>query len=374
MTIESYRAEFPVTEEAAFLNAAASTPIPLRTKAAMDAWTDDTCHRQGLAGRQWFKVIESARKKGARLLGCTPREVAFVDSTSVGLSTFASSLDWRVQDNVVVPSNEFPSNMYPWLNLTRHGVRVKTVAPDAAGRINVSDLIDACDSRTRVVAVSWVGFNTGFRIDLEKLGAACRKRGIHLVVDAIQGLGAFPFDAKRFNVSAAAAGSHKWLLGPNGIGLLYVDSSLIPSLHPAVVGWRSIEKRYEFMDYDFTLSNDAVRFEPGSQSIVGIAGLDAAMELILDAGVDAIGGHVKALTDYLVGRLEAKGITPLSPRSPSAWSGIVSFPAPGGDGPAFAKALAQKRIAVTGRADFLRVSPHIYNNRADVDRFLAELP
>jgi len=373
MDIESVRGEFPITAECAFLDNAAVAPISGRAAGLMREYIDEAERIARPAGPGWARTVRRTRELAAGLVGCGPGEVAFTGSTSMGLGLVASSLDWRVGESVVTAANEFPSNMYPWLNLKRHGVRVKAVAPTPEGRILIDDLVSAMDSRTRVCAVSWVGFNTGFRIDLARLGRECRKRGVHLVVDAIQGLGVFEMKAREWGVAAAAADAHKWLLGPEGIALLYVSEEIVESLHPAVVGWKSVEKSEDFMHYDFTLASGACRFEPGSANMAGVHGLCGALELFDEIGMKSVTGRVKMLTDYLCEGLRAKGIAPLSPRGDDEWSGIVSFPAPGGDGEAFAKPLEQKGIIVTGRAGFVRASPHFYNNQADIDRLLAQL-
>lgn len=373
MDLSGYRREFPIVDGCVFLNNAAVAPISLRAKARIDEWAEEGLNAARAAAPEWRKRAGKTRAVAGRLMGCRADEVAFTGSTSMGLSLFASSLDWRVGESVVTASNEFPANMYPWMNLTRFGVKVKAVAPTREGRILIEDLVAAIDSRTRVVAVSWVGFNTGFRIDLARLGRECKKRGVYLVVDAIQGLGVFGMRVKEWNVTAAAADAHKWLLGPEGIALFYVSGDVVESLHPPVVGWKSIEKRLDFMHYDFKLAGDARRFEPGSDNTVGIHGLCGALELFGEAGMENVSSAVKALTDYLVDGLEGKGMEVRSPRGADEWSGIVSFPAPGGDGPAFAEALEEKGIVVTGREDFVRVSPHFYNNRDDIEGLLAQL-
>jgi selenocysteine lyase/cysteine desulfurase len=373
MEMNELRAEFPITETTSFMDNAAVAPISKSARAMMERQIDESATIARPAGRKWTKAVERTRVLAAHLAGCRAREIAFAGSTSMGLSLFAESLDWRVGDSVVVPSNEYPANMYAWMNLGRFGVRVKRVPPTADGRVLIEDLMAAVDSRTRVVAVSWVGFNTGYRIDLAGLGSECKKRGVHLVVDCIQGLGVFGMKLREWGVTAAAADAHKWLCGPEGVALLYVSGDVVESLHPPVVGWKSVENPMDFLHYHFRLPAEARRFEPGSANTVGIHGLLGALELIDAVGPDNITNHVKALTDYACERLGEKGIEPLSPRGGDEWSGIVSFPAPGGDGPAFAAPLEKKGVVVTGRADFVRMSPHFYNTTDDVDRLIDTL-
>ena len=391
MDLTKYRAEFPAADRRIHLTHAGSSPLSLRARSALEAWaagaagladagyeydaptTDPSDSSAPPYARSKENASHVARRNAATLIGCRPSEVAFTSTTSEGVSFFAASLDWRVADNVVTASNEFPANTYPWMNLQRRGVHVRMVNPTPEGRIAIDDLLAACDSRTRVIAISWVGYNTGFRIGLARLADECRKRQILLFVDAIQGLGAFEMKAAEWGVAAASAETHKWLLGTEGVAFLYVSKDLIGSLHPPVVGWRSVKNADDFMTYDFTLADSARRFEPGCLNMAGIVVANAGMELLLEAGIPNITARIKELTDYLCRRLEEKKIQILSPRGESEWSGIVSFRAPGGDGPALAARLKEQDIILTGRADFLRASPHFYNTESDLDRVLSQL-
>lgn len=373
MTLETCQREFPIAERKVFLNHAGLGPMSLRAKARLDEWAAAALGTPQAGERGFAATVAHARSASARLLGVRADEVAFVPSTSEGVSVFAQSLDWRVGDSVVTASNEFPSNMYPWLNLGRIGVHVKAVRPDSGGRVRIDDLIAAMDSRTRVLAISWVGYNTGFRIDLARLGEECRRRGVLLFVDAIQGLGALEMRCADWGVAAAAAESQKWMLGTHGVGVLYVRQDLIRASHPPIIGWRSVRNAEDFMNIDFTFADGAQRFEPGCLNGAGIYVMSGALELIEDAGIAGISARIRELTDYLCANLTRRGLAILSPRGEGEWSGIVSFRAPGGDGPTAAKALAGNGIVVTGRADFIRVSPHFYNNEADLDRLLSNL-
>jgi len=373
MDFGKYREEFPATKKLAWLNHAGAAPLSTRARARIDDWAKAASGLLVYEDPEWARVIRKVRRDAAGMMGCGADEVAFVSTTSEGASLFAQSLDWRVADNVVTASNEFPANVYPWLNLKRRGVHVRMVKPTREGRVLIEGLLSAADSRTRVIAISWVGYNTGYRIDLARLGAECKKRGIHLFVDAIQGLGVFEMKSAEWGVTAAAAETHKWFLGTQGIALFYVSKDVVGGLNPPVVGWRSVKGREDFMTIDFTLSDDATRFEAGCLNTVGIYILSGAMEILGEVGMANVTGRVKELTDYLCEGAAKKGLEVLSPREGKEWSGIVSLRGPGGDGQAAAKVLGRKGVVVTGRADFLRASPHFYNNAEDIDRMLAEL-
>ncbi len=370
-SIEGCRAQFAVTNECAFLDNAAVAPMSERACERMREYIDEAARLARPAGRKWAETAQSARSMAAALMGARVDEIAFTSSTSMGLALIAASLDWRAGESVVTAANEFPANMYPWLNLKRRGVHVKAVAPRGDGRVAVEDLAAAIDRHTRVVALSWVGFNTGLRVDLARLGRECRRRGALLVVDAIQGLGAFDMKVAEWGVAAAAADAHKWLLGPEGIALLYVSRKLADSLNPAVVGWKSVRNPYDFLHYDFTLADGAARFEQGTNNTAGVHGLCGALELIEKAGSSQITARCRHLAEYLRVGLRAKGLKELWPHGAHDWSPIVAFDAPGGDGPEAARALEKDGIIVTGRAGFLRASPHFYNNETDIDRLLS---
>ena len=373
MDVTKYRDEFPVTKRVAFLDNAAVAPVSLRVKRRMDEWAEDALSVGRPAVPKWFAHIQRTRVLAARLLGCEASEVAFAGGTAAALSLVASSILWQPTENVVTAANEFPSNMYPWMNLKRLGVQVRAVRPTHQGRVPVDELIAAIDAQTRIVAISWVGFNTGYRIDLARLGDECAKRGVYLVVDAIQGLGALPFHAREWHVTAAAADAHKWLLGPEGTALLYVSRDVSGSLYPALAGWKSVRNPKNFMECDFDPADTAARFEPGSSNASGIYGLSGALELFLEVGMENVTARIRHLTDYLIERLRSRDIEPLSPRGGDEWSGIVSFPAPGGDGPSMQNTLESRGIICTGRCDFMRVSPHFYNTEEEIDRLIAAL-
>jgi len=373
MDLSKYRKEFPITERMAYLDHAAVSPISLRVKKWMDQWSDEALHIARPAFQKWIGVAGETYKLAGQMVGADAADVAITTSTSVGISLFLSAIDWRPTDNVVTAANEFHAVMFPCLNLKRRGVRVKLVKPTVEGRVLVDDIVAAIDRWTRAVVISWVGYSTGFRIDVARLAAECRKRGVHLMVDAIQGLGAFSMRAAEWGLTAVAADAHKWLAGPEGVTLLYFELSVADTLYPHVAGWKTVKKQLDFTKYDFIPADGVKRFEPGTQNMAGIHGLRGALELFSEVGFENVTARVKELTDYLVAGLRRKGIAVRSPRGDGEWSGIVIFPAPGGDGPAVQAALEKKGIVCTGRLDFMRVSPHFYNTEGEIDRLLAEV-
>src|SRR5215216_1961989 len=213
---EAIRSLFPVTEKFIYMNHAAVCPLSTRVREAMTALTDDVMRNGSVNYAGWLKAYEETRASAARLVNARPHEIAFMRNTSDAISAVANGINWREGDTVVGCNVEFPSNVYPWMRLSEErGIRLKQ-APEREGRIDADELLSLVDDRTRVVAISWVQFASGFRADLARIGRFCRERGIIFVVDAIQGLGGLRLDVARDSVDAFAADAHKYLLGPEG--------------------------------------------------------------------------------------------------------------------------------------------------------------
>jgi selenocysteine lyase/cysteine desulfurase len=366
-------AEFPVIHECAYLNHAGMAPLPRRSAQRMAALAE-LVSRTG--DRQWLDrqaEVDRVRGLAARLLGARqPHEVAFVENTSTALSMIAGGLDWRPGDNVVGAALEFPSNVYPWMQLADFGVEYHQV-PERAGRIDPEELIALMDDRTRMLALSWVQYASGFRSDLARLGAACRERGVLFVVDVIQGLGALELDVEREMVDVAAASGHKWLLGPEGAGLLYVSDRVVDRLRPARSGWRSTRDIFQWADYDLTWAEGAKRFESGTLNVYGIVALGGSLDILQEAGAAAIEEQVLALTGRAARGLADLGFSVVSSRTPDETSGIVTATHPRLDPKELAKRLGGRDIVVAARAGRFRISPHFYNTEEEIDRCLGEL-
>jgi len=316
----------------------------------------------------WEESVERVRILAARLIGAQPGEVAFTRSTSHGLSLMAEGLSWREGDEVVICSEvEYPANVYTWQRLAHRGVVVRDLVP-VDGGVSAAAVEAALTERTRVVAVSSVQFATGVRTDLEAIGGACRARGALLVVDGIQSVGAFPMDVERLGIAALSADSHKWMLGVPGLGILYVNRDLIEQVRPALVGWRSTADAWAFDGTRFELRGDAGRFEEGSLPHPLIDGLGASLELIESVGVDDIARHITALLARAEAGLVALGCHVTPPLAQRA--GILLFTPPAGDAQRLVDALVADGFALSLRRDRIRVSPHMYNTEAEIDRLV----
>jgi len=365
--------EFPVTRECVYLNHAGIGPLSQQAATRMTMMAE-TVSRSG--DRLWSDRMEEAgrvRGLAARLLGAREsHEVAFVENTSTALSLVAEGLDWQAGDNVVGAVLEFPSNVYPWMGLASRGVEYRQVE-ERDGRIDPDEILARIDSRTRMLALSWVQYASGFRSDLARLGRACRERGVLFVVDVIQGLGALPLDVEADFVDVAAASAHKWLLGPEGIGLLYVSDRVVERLRPARSGWRSMRDPFQWTDFDLTWSEGAGRFESGTLNAYGIVALGGSLEVLLRVGAEEIEPRVLALAGLAARGLKDLGFTVVSSRRRGETSGIVTAVPPGRTAQDLIKPLDQRGIVVAARAGRLRIAPHFYNTADEIERCLAEL-
>jgi cysteine desulfurase/selenocysteine lyase len=311
--------------------------------------------------------VERVRGQFACLINGDIDEVAFIKNTSEGISIVANGLDWQDGDNVVIPDIEFPSNVYPWWNLKRLGVETRMVkAKD--GRVLFDDLVSHTDRRTRIVSVSSVECNSGFRNDLNRIGAFCKESNILFFVDAIQSLGVLEMDVKRDNIDFLSADGHKWMLSVEGLGGFYISKNILEKIYPITVGWGSVVNAWNFMSYDFTFRSDAKRFEEGSLNTMSIYALGAALDLLKEMGIDSIQKSVLSQGAYLVEGLKKRNIKILNSMVPMERSGIVSCLLRV-DPKKFASYMAEKNVSLTVRDGMVRLSPHYYNSRDEADQF-----
>ncbi|MEZ5396381.1 MAG: aminotransferase class V-fold PLP-dependent enzyme [Bryobacterales bacterium] len=365
------RDEFPVAEQHIYLNHASTGPLPRRSARAVQELAEGQMLHGGLDFRRWLDAIAGLRQAAATLINGTPEEIAVTSNTSQGLSFIANGFDWRPGDVVVGVSDEFPANYFPWARLDKRGVQPRWV-PLRDGRIDLDELDRACQG-ARLLAVSYVQYVSGFRLDLDAAGEICRRHGCRFVVDAIQGLGPFPIDVQRSGIHALSSGGQKWLLSPEGTGFLYVNQELLPEVDIVEHGWTNVAKFPEYSK-DPALRPDAGRFEGGTLNAFGCAALRASIELLLEVGVDRLSEQVDRLAERLIAGAQAKGYAPVAARDRASGSGIVSLQKPGLDAPALARRLLDERIVVIPRFGNLRVSPHFYNTADEIDRLVSLLP
>lgn len=367
------RSLFAVTERYTYLNHAATGVLPRPTREAIDAFTAAHAEAGVLGTFRYEGKMPSYRERIGRFIGASGSEIAILRNTSDGANAIANGLDWRPGDRVILSNNEFPANAVPWLALRSRGVEIDFV--DTPQQRLTPDLLrELITDRTRVVAVSWVSFDDGYRHDLAGLAAVAHERGALLCVDAIQALGAFPIDVRADDVDVLFAGGQKWLLALQGVSFLYVRASLLDKMSVGSPGWRSLADIWDFLNYEQPLVADASRFEGGTPNFVGALSLERSIDVIEAAGPAAIARHVLALTDRLVEGLRECGANVRSLRDPSIASGIVSFTMPGVDPVALGRSMQSEGVVTTWRASGIRVAPHGYNTPEEIDHLLRLVP
>lgn len=371
MNLENIRKEFPVTEELIFFDHARVAPLPERVRKVVTAFVDDATRFGTAHYETWIGEIERARKNFARLINAEAGEVAFVKNTSEGLSIVANGLDWKAGDNVVIPDIEFPANVYPWWNLKRLGVGTRMVHA-IEGRVLFDDIVKQVDARTRLISISSVECNSGFRNDLNRIGTFCKEKGILFCVDAIQSLGILPMDVKRDHIDFLSADGHKWMLSIEGLGGFYISKDVLDKVYPVTVGWGNMVNSADFMNYEFQFRPGAQRFEEGSLNTMSIHAFGAALNLLLETGVENIEQRVMALGDTILEQLQRRGIKVYSSTDQEERSGNIAFEMDQDVSRLYEWMLARK-VKLTVRDGLVRLSPHFYNSTDEILRFFTLL-
>ncbi len=366
------RAWMPVAERYAYLDHAAVSPLPQPAREAIRRWCDEATEHGDVRWPRWAEECEALRQEAAAMIGAAAEEVALVRNTSHGVGIVAEGFPWREGDNVVLPADEFPSNQYPWLAVRDRGVEVRRV-PLRDGRLELADLEAACDRRTRLVTLSWVSYWSGRRTDPAEAADLAHRHGALLFLDAIQGLGVFPLDAHQAEVDFLAADGHKWLLGPEGAGLFFCRRQHLDLLRPTGVGWNSVVQAMRFDQIVPDWKPTAARLEGGSQNMVGMIGLRAAVGMLRELQVPRIAVTVLDITHRACQRLRSLGAEIVSDRRSDAASGIVTFVLTGVDPDEARRRCLAADVVLSCRSGRLRISPHAYNDDSDLDRLIDAL-
>ena len=362
------REEFPwaAAGEAIYLNAASTGPLPERTLRAQEAYSRKRAAPYRLSHEEQFAVLDDARARITTLIGAEAGSVALSVNTGAGINLAAWGLPLGRGDVVVIPDLEFPANVYPWMAASRaRGFTLHTV-PTRDGLLDEEALLAAIDRKSaRVLALSWVGFATGFVADLDRIGAACRARGVLLVVDGMQGVGVLPLDVQRLRIDLLACGGQKWLLSPWGSGFTYVRPGILETIVPQPVSWMGVRGSDDFsalVDYDLTWRDGARRFEQITVPFQDFAGMAASLGLLLELGTDAITAHVTECVEQLAAGAEGAGVEVVTPRGRRA--GIVTLRP--GDVSATAARLRNARVVHSVREGTIRLSPHCYTTSDEI--------
>lgn len=366
---ERYADQFPVRANRIYLNHAAVSPLCKPAADAMKRLADDCLEFGSFHYDEWLAAYEGLRVAAARLIGANRNEIASVKNTSEGIATVAIGLNWKPGDRIVAFREEFPANYYPWKRLEQKGVAVTW--------LSVGDPLERIEEAVRgarLLSISFVQFLSGYRAPIQEIGEICRRNHCIYMVDAIQGMGAFPIDVRTCHIDALAADGHKWMTGPEGCGILYVSESLQDQVDPVEFGWTNVAGYNDYASRDMALRTDAGRYECGTLNTIGIFGLRAAIEFLLEVKPGIIAPLVQNLADRIADGVQAKGYELMIPRTPETGAGIVSFRKAGVDAVELVNRLKRARISVAPRAGWVRTSPHFYISPADIEQFLAELP
>ena len=368
-----WRGQFPVTENYIYMNHAGVAPLSLRARNSMREFLNDATDDGAIHSEDWAATAEACRQSAANLIHANINEIAFMKNTTQGILLAANGIDWHEGENVVTTAVEFPANVYPWWSLKeRYGVETRMVA-EREGRISIDELKAAIDSRTRALTISHVEFASGFRHDIQAIGEICREKGIWFVVDAIQSVGVIDVDVKVCCIDILAADGHKWLCAPEGAAIFYCAEERQDQLINTNLGWAGVVNPRDFLNYNLTPKPDATRFEEGSYNSIGLFGLRAAIDLLLEIGVPQIEKRVMDLTGRLIDGLQSKGYHVSTPTKESERSGIVVFRS---DRHAATELyqLLQRANVVSAERGGLRLSPHYYNTTAEIEQILDILP
>ncbi len=361
------RARFPSLEQGLYLNHAAVGPWPDCTSDAVIRFAQENAGQGPAAYRDWILRENDLRQKLATLTGAASEDdIALLKNTTEGISLVAWGIDWQDGDNIVLPLGEFPSNRLPWLAQSAQGVTIREVDIRRAENAE-SALIGAMDERTRLLSVSAVQWNDGFRLDLARLGEACKSANVLFFVDAIQQLGALPMDVQAWHIDFLAADAHKWLLGPEGIAVFYCSESARPKLRLLQQGWHMFDNPWNFHRQDWQPSSSARRFEAGSPNTLGQTAFHASVELLLETGMERVSQQILRNTDYLINKLgELPELQLSSNTSAHRRSAIVSFTHASLSSKRLHRQLAKSGITTAVRGDSIRLSPHFYQDQADL--------
>ncbi len=369
--LERARSYFVFDKGVTFLNHASHSPLAIPVRDAFEKFFDSwqkTAHNHD---PESFRIFEEVRSKLADFIGAKSVRIGLAPHTTFGMNIPASGLPWREGDNLVISECEFPASVYPWLRLRNKGVEIRFAKTDN-GFIDEDALIAVADNKTRLIHTSWVQFNNGYRVDLEKLGEFCTSHDILFSVDGIQGLGVVPLDVPSNHIDFFTSGCQKWMFGPCGTGFYYISEKAEKLIEPPYSGWLSVEWHAEFSNllrYDLVPREGPAKYEIGTYAFQDWRALNAALDMLRSFGPEDIWTHIKSLNSRLIDYIlsEPKLIL-ISSTDPQRRSGIVTFKS--SNSKALFDRLTFEGFVVSYREGAVRVSPHFYNGLDEIVKFI----
>ncbi len=372
MNIDEIRKQFDyLSTGKIYFNHASIGPLPAKTVQAVEKYLFARSANEINNFMNYLAVDKRAKKKLGKILGCRPERLAWKDNVGNGMSLLSSGLDWKTGDRIILADIEFPSNVYPFLNLKREGVEVDFVKSED-GILSVAEYEKLITPRTKLISVSMVQFLSGYRTDIKELSDLCRSRGIILSVDAIQAAGAIQIKAEEWGVDFITGGAQKWLLGMEGLSYIYVSEELQDMIKQKDIGWGSVANAWELLDYDLTLNPTAQRYQSGTPNSAGVFAADASLGLFVENGMKQIEKRILNNSKYLIEKLKSLGYSPiLGEEEEKHIAGIVTFNSQNAE--RIKEELGKKKIIVEVRVGRVRISPHFYNTKEEIDSMIEAL-
>lgn len=370
--ITKARSYFPYLKKGIiYFNHASTGPLSTKVKEAIDRLLLDKNEGKIDDYNELVQKVNESKQLLAKMLNTTPSRIAFTENTSSGLSILAQGIKWNKGDGIILNDVEFPSNVYPFMNLQDKGVEIDFVKSEN-GVVTANDIINTIKPETKLISVSYVQFLSGYRIDLEKLGTVCKEKEIILSVDAIQGLGAINIDIEKCKVNFISCGTQKWLLGMQGMGFIYISKELQDKIDASFVGWLSVENAWDLLDYNYKLKRTANRFQPGTLNTIGVYALNTSLKMFDEFGFENIERQILNNSKYFIDRLIDAEFNPvLKDYNKEKLSGIISLKRDNA-GDIF-NYLSKKDIICAVREGYLRFAPHFYNTEKEIDKVVVEL-
>lgn len=365
--------EFPLHDDICYLNHAAVSPWPKRTQQAVSQFAKQNVEYGATYYLDWMKTEDQLRQRLARLINAkSPSDIAFSKSTSEALSIIAYGLDWADGDEVIISNQEFPSNRIVWESLASKGVKLIVVDIDNTNAIEAIQA--AITPNTRLISISSVQYASGLKIDINRLGAVCKEYNILYCIDAIQSLGAISFDIHQNNADFVVADGHKWMMGPEGLALLYVKPSVRDKISLNQYGWHMVKHRGDYTRETWEQADDATRFECGSPNMLGIHALNASLSLIEEIGLDTIESQLQSNISHLLTRLnEIPNTDIISPTREDERAGIVTFKVAGIKSETLYSELMKVKVICACRGGGVRFSPHFYTPKSTIDSAISRI-
>jgi cysteine desulfurase/selenocysteine lyase len=364
--------EFPLSDELIYLNHAAVSPWPKRTSEAVAKFAEQNTLYGSYFYPEWLAKESELRSQLQILLNApSADDIALVKNTSEALSFVAYGLDWKSGDNIVSSNEEFPSNRLPWQSLAQQGIEFRQA--DLRNSTSPEDaLFELVDGNTRLLTISSIQFASGLRLDLEKIGAFCKQRNIFFCIDAIQSLGAVQFDVQSYQADFVMADGHKWMLGPEGLGVFYTTPTARDRLKLTQYGWHMMKDTYNYENKPWEVHPTARRFECGSPNMLGIHALSASLSLLLETGMTAVESSIMEKTNYLMEQIHRnEKLILLSQKRNQLNSGIIIFKHGTAPNNAFYRYLQKNGIVCALRGGGIRLSPHFYNNNEELKKAIS---